>query len=66
MLSRAPLSLTAKSELVSVRLTADVLDRMREAARATDRSLGGMIRHAVRTYAERQALERVDAGSVAE
>lgn len=64
-MSRAPLSLTSKSEVVSVRLTTDVLQRMREAARATDRSLGGMLRHAVRTYAEQQATADTPTDAVA-
>jgi predicted transcriptional regulator len=48
-----------------VRLTTDVLQRMREAARATDRSLGGMLRHAVRTYAEQQATADTPTDAVA-
>jgi hypothetical protein len=53
-MSRAPLSRTDKSCVVSVRLITSTIDRMRELARETDNSLGGMLRHAIRTYAERQ------------
>ena len=41
-----------KSQVVSVRFERAVLDSLRAAARTSERSTGGMLRHIVRTWAE--------------
>jgi hypothetical protein len=58
-MARAPLSATAPTEVISVRLTKDTLDRVREQARDEDRPLTAHVRHIVKRHVERAADARI-------